>query len=1192
MRTKPKLITALLASMGLVLPWIPATARADRMNLALTYTIGLKPAGAQAVKPAAGSGLRSGTHMDAANLTMSYTLAGSDHTPRPLTGSTDSSANQWASTQNATSSKTLQELNYQVRFWLDRNRPDLAQMAVDKLILVDPDPTDAYAAQALVDIRNNKKPEAIHLLEKIRALRPDAPSITEVEEALQGNGTGIGAALHKADQLAKIGKVDQALRIYHATFPNGIPENHSLQYWQLVSRTTNGFRPAIRALQAMLQKSPGNPDYELELACIRTRRYPWPRSDIDTLIGLSRDTLNSERARDCWRDAVMNIPLSNKSGIAYLKQYMEQNPGDLGAKEHLAKSQQYLAHQRQLLADPIYRTKLSGLAYLDKKDYNKARENLLIAYGKYPQDAEISGGIGMSYFKQSRYTEATPWFYKALKLEPEERRKWNSLISTSAFWGLLQEAGRLRDAGHYSQAETKLQEALGMDPLQPEALAQLIRLKTDQNEFDKARDLAQNMPEPQQSEMIRDIRASEARYLHRKSDLAIASNHPEHAYNYLARANKLNPLDPWVTYDLANMEAEHGHPENGIRLFDELVKNQPADPASFYAYSLFLSKQNRTPEALKELEHIPIKQRDDKIVALQRRLWVSWQIEQAHRYALLGKTRQAEKILDMVHAAAGKNDVEIQTDVAFEWLALGNKARARSLLDEIRTNHPTLPAAWHLRYAGFLEKAGPQSALQNELAYLDGIPLTQDEQADLRKIHMNVTLDQVRDRLAKGDVAAAKALIGPLQASAPKSPEILDISSQVAQQDGKLDEAIQDLQQSLNQNPDKSDYRYKRLAKMLDERSSWVSAGFDGTQRSGTSGQSQLNATAIPVIVRTPLATGGELVLRSDEVNLSAGTLDLQDRYATKTFGSMLLCQPNCPGTLLQQNANGRSYTAGYDNQDMHAWFGTTPIGFAISNWVGDIKNKGDLGQASWSIDLGRRPLTSSLLSYAGTRDPRTGVTWGGVLTTGATLGLSVDHGETNGFWSNFSAYELTGTNVQSNTSLQMMAGWTHRMINEEDRLFTTGLSGMLWHFNQDSGEFTFGQGGYYSPQRYISVGLPITYAQRTQRLSYMFRGSVFTSWAQTDSSPYYPTNPILQAQAGNPYYSSSSGSSVGYSFIFSWEYQVSPSLFVGNRWELERSPYYTPNSMLLYMRYNFDHSAAMPVQLQPEAIQPTYPFY
>ena len=1180
MRTKPTLIAALLASIG----------------LALTYTLGFKPAGGHTVKPPAVSQLQSNAHADTASLSITYTLnlqaANSDHLPLPVTGSTNSPSNQFASAHSSTNSKTLQELSYQVRFWLNRNRPDLAQMAVDKLALVDPDPTDAYAAQALVDIRNKKNPEAIRLLEKIRALRPDAPSAIEVEEALQGNASSVQTALHKADQLAKIGQVDQALQIYHATFPNGIPENHALQYWQVVSRTTSGWGNAIRALKKMLQESHGNPDYELELACIRTRRYPWPRSDIDMIIGLSRDTLYSERARDCWRDAVMGIPLSNKSGIDYLKQYMEQNPDDLGAKEHLTKSQQYLAHQRQLLADPIYQAKLNGLAYLDKRDYDKARKDFLIAYSKYSQDVEIAGGIGKTYFKQSRYTEATPWFRKARKLEPEERKKWNSLISTSVFWGLLQEAWQLRDAGHYSQAEKKIQKALGMDPLQPEAKAQLIRLKMDQNEFDKASDLARNMPEPQQSKMIRDIRASEARYLHRKSDLTIVSNHPEHAYNYLERANKLNPLDPWITYDLANMEAERGHPENGIQLFDDLIKNLPADPSWFYAYSLFLSKQNRMPDALNELEHIPIKQRDDKIVALQRRLWVSWQIEQARTYALRGKTEQAGKILDMVRAAAGKSDFKSQTDVAFAWLALGNKARARSLLDEIRSNHSTLPADWHLRYAGFLEKAGPQKTLQNELAYLDGIPLTQDEQADLRQLHMNATLDLVRDRLAKGDVGAAKALISPLRASGPKSPEVLDISSQVAQQDGKLDEAIRDLQQSLSENPDKSDYRYKRLAEMLDERSSWVSAGFDGTQRTGTAGQSQLNATAIPVLVRIPLATGGDLVLRSDEVNLSAGTLDLQDKYATKTFGSMLLCQPNCPGTLLQQNAAGRSYTAGYDNQDMHVRLGTTPIGFAVTNLVGDIKNKGDLGQASWSIDLGRRPLTSTLLSYAGTRDPHTGMTWGGVLTTGATLGLSVDRGETNGFWSNFSAYELTGTNVQSNTSLQMMAGWTHRMINEDDRLFATGLSGMLWHFNQDSGEFTFGHGGYYSPQRYISVGVPITYAQRTQRLSYMFRGSVFTSWAQTESSPYYPTNPALQAQAGNPYYSTSSGSSVGYSFIFAWEYQVSPSLFVGNRSELERSPYYAPNSMLLYMRYNFDHSAAMPVLLQPEALQPTYPFY
>lgn len=1090
------------------------------------------------------------------------------------------------------SNPAVQELINQVRFWLNRDRPDLAQLSVNKLARVASDNSDIYAAQALVDVRTNQRKGATELLAKIRAIHPDSPDIAEIEQALRGKNGGTQASLHQADQLARIGKVDEALRVFRTTFPQGIPENHVVDYWRLMARTPNGRPAAIRAMETLLHDYPGNPEYQLELACLRTARYPWPKTEIDVLAGLSRDTEYGPRARSCWRDAVLDIPSSDGSGLIYLKTYLEQNPDDLGAKEHWVKNQQTLAHLHQLMADPMYQEKLSGLGYYQDGDYEQARKKLLIAYKKYPHDVEIVGGIGKTLLKQSRDSEATPWFRQARQLEPDAHKKWDALIFTSIFWGDLQEAGRLRQAGHFDQAENKVQEALRMDPQQLDARAQLIRLKVDEVQFAQAINLASQMPEPQQSDLLRDIHASDARYLHKQADLNVAAGHPDHAYRYLQRAHDLNPLDPWVTYDLAEMEVQQGRTDAANQLFVKLVQAQPTDPSTLYADSLFLSKRDRNTEALNTLEQIAPDQRDTKIMALQRRLWVSWQLDQARAYANQGNQDQARKTLTQVQTSVGPEDVTAQTDVAFVWLALGDQKQARTLLDKVRQNHPDLPAAWHLRYAHFLEEAGPSDAWQNELASLDKAQLTPEEQTTLTQLHTDMTLREVRARLAKGDVAGANLLVKPLLAANAQSADVLDVSSQVAQRNGQLDEAIQDLQQSLSNSPDKTDYRYKRLAKMLDERTTWVAGGLDDTQRSGTAGQSQLNAYAVPVEVRTPLAVGGELVLRSDQVNISAGAINQQNTYATKTFGSMLLCQPNCSTAFLQQNATGRSYMVGYDNQDLHASVGTTPIGFAVTNWVGDIKNRGDWGQASWSLDAGRQPLTSTLLSFAGTRDPRTGMIWGGVLTTGVTLGLSLDHGETNGFWSNFSAYELTGTNVQSNTSLRMMAGWTHRIINEDDRLFSSGLSAMLWHFNQDSGEFTLGQGGYYSPQRYASLGVPLTYAQRYQRFSYMVHGSVFASWAQINASPYYPTDPLLQAQTGNPYYSASAGSSLGYSAVAAWEYQATPSLFVGNRWEIQRSPYYSPNSVLLYMRYAFDHSAAMPVLLQPDALQPTYPFY
>jgi hypothetical protein len=243
------------------------------------------------------------------------------------------------------------------------------------------------------------------------------------------------------------------------------------------------------------------------------------------------------------------------------------------------------------------------------------------------------------------------------------------------------------------------------------------------------------------------------------------------------------------------------------------------------------------------------------------------------------------------------------------------------------------------------------------------------------------------------------------------------------------------------------------------------------------------------------------------------------------------------------------------------------------------------------SLELARRPMTSTLLSYAGTRDPVTGSIWGGMVATGGTLGLSLDQGGTLGGWTYYRARSLTGTNVQSNSDNQFMAGLNWRIINEDDHQLSSGLTGMLWGFKQNAGEFTYGQGGYYSPQSYRAVTLPLNYAQRFTRFSYVLGGSVSSNWSRTDAAPYFPTNGAYQAAAGNPYYSASSGPGSAYSLLAAWEYQVSPSVFVGNRLKLERSPYYAPNSFVLYVRIALDDPAPHPVPLQTQPIIPTSHF-
>lgn len=340
-----------------------------------------------------------------------------------------------------------------------------------------------------------------------------------------------------------------------------------------------------------------------------------------------------------------------------------------------------------------------------------------------------------------------------------------------------------------------------------------------------------------------------------------------------------------------------------------------------------------------------------------------------------------------------------------------------------------------------------------------------------------------------------------------------------------------------------------------------------------------------------PLRSDERVTFRADQVNINAGTIDAGNSYQVSTFGSMAACTVNCPTSFSNQSASGTALNIGYEKQNFKADIGATPIGFLTQNWIGGVKQKLDVGPVGVSLELSRRSMTSTMLSYAGTRDPVTGAVWGGVVATGGTIGLSLDQGGALGGWTYYRARSLTGTNVQSNSDNQFMVGLNWRIVNETDRQLSSGLTGMLWGFKRNAGEFTFGQGGYYSPQSYRSVSLPLNYSQRFTRFSYVVGGSVSTNWSRTDAAPYFPTNADYQAASNNATYSASSGPGSAYSALAAWEYQVSPAVFVGNRLKLERSPYYAPNSFVLYVRIALDGTAPNPVPLQTQPVLPTSRF-
>jgi predicted Zn-dependent protease len=391
---------------------------------------------------------------------------------------------------------------------------------------------------------------------------------------------------------------------------------------------------------------------------------------------------------------------------------------------------------------------------------------------------------------------------------------------------------------------------------------------------------------------------------------------------------------------------------------------------------------------------------------------------------------------------------------------------------------------------------------------------------------------------------------------------------------------------------------YRPLAQGLDLNNRWLSGALDWRFRSGSQGKSSLDLKELPIEMRSPWR-GGQRVLRADVVRLDAGAVNLADAGNARDFGQVLLCQPTCASGSFAQTANGLALNASYENETLRLDIGSTPLGFALRRPVGGMRLKGDLGPLSYSLDVSSRPVTSSLLSYAGARDPRSGTVWGGVQASGATLTLSADQGGALGGWALLAGHRLHGTHVQNNDRQQLMGGAYWRVVNRENRQFSVGVTGVAQSFAHNVGEYSFGHGGYYSPHSHRSISLPLTFSERGARFSYMLRGAVSKSRSQTDSALFYPSDQALQANAEaqaattgvSPTYAGGPGSGRGHSLAAALEYQWSANLQVGVRLEIERSRDFEPNRALFYARWVLDGAIASPLAMPPKPVLPTSEF-
>jgi hypothetical protein len=335
-----------------------------------------------------------------------------------------------------------------------------------------------------------------------------------------------------------------------------------------------------------------------------------------------------------------------------------------------------------------------------------------------------------------------------------------------------------------------------------------------------------------------------------------------------------------------------------------------------------------------------------------------------------------------------------------------------------------------------------------------------------------------------------------------------------------------------------------------------------------------------------PATEAGRFKFRAVPVSLEAGTLSGRSLPLFGTLGlATALASANGEDTTtitsrrISQSESGVALGLGYEVGDFRADFGTSPLGFPVETLVGGVNWRPSVGQTSFKIDVARRSVTDSLLSYAGARDPGTGLVWGGVTKTGGRLDVAYDLGR-YGVYGNGSYYLLDGQHLPENSVVELGGGLYARAVERRSMRLTYGLNLTAFGYDKNLRRFSFGHGGYFSPQSYFAVSVPVEWEGYYNRFSYRIGGAIGIQAFREDG--YYPSDvglsdaytaaleladPELQLQGG---YNSKQSTGIGFSFGGQFEYLLDPNLAAGARLSIDNARDYQEGSALGYLRYSF----------------------
>jgi hypothetical protein len=368
--------------------------------------------------------------------------------------------------------------------------------------------------------------------------------------------------------------------------------------------------------------------------------------------------------------------------------------------------------------------------------------------------------------------------------------------------------------------------------------------------------------------------------------------------------------------------------------------------------------------------------------------------------------------------------------------------------------------------------------------------------------------------------------------------------------------------------------------------SGWLGGNGLINYRSGSLGFDHLSALEAPFEVSFPAGYHARFTVIAKPVFLDSGQADGNAVMQVTTLSQAKLSQIPMPlGTLLttdtipppQQSASGIGGEVQLAFQHLALAAGYTPAGLLVANATGRAQWKP--GNGPFTFNFVRDSVRDTQLSYGGLRDPGSaslsfpGNIWGGVIANQGGVAYARGDAE-SGFYFGANGQYITGYNVEKNTRADGSGGAYWRLLTSpENGNLSIGVNFFAMHYAHNEQAFTYGMGGYFSPQAYFLGNVPITWAGHNgTRWHYNVMGSLGVQAFQEQLAALFPLvgQKSLEVSSGNLALPAMTSVGPNYDLRGQVSYAIGPHWFAGGFLGANNSRDYSSVSAGFFVRYLF----------------------